>query len=133
MRTTETIGIYGSLSNSSLYEQRYLENIKKLYQTTRKYANQHHCKAILEAAMISTPEGCINNSSMTPNQYLSTKKPSARKSLCQFSEILDVKHKTTISRSVATKENLKEIKTGNVFWPNVSNFRGHTKINQTIR
>ena len=34
--------------------------------------------------MVSTPEGCTDNSHMTPNQYEPKKDPSARKSIRQF-------------------------------------------------
>ena len=47
-------------------------------------------KAILEAAMVFTPEGFTDNSPMSRGLSLSVKKPSAIKSLCQFSEAWDV-------------------------------------------
>ena len=73
-----------------------LEKIKKLYKTAGKCDNQHQYKAMLESAMVSTPEGCTYNILMTPNPYVSTKKPSAIKSIHQFSETLYVKHKTAV-------------------------------------
>ena len=80
------IGFDQSLSNNALYEHRCLENIKKLYKTASKCEYQQQYKAIIEAAMVSTSEGCKNNSPMTPNPYVSTKNPSAIKSLRQFTE-----------------------------------------------
>ena len=53
---------------------------------------------------------------MTPNPYVSTKNPSAIKSLRQFTETLDVKHNTTVRSFGAAKEKCKAIKRGNVFW-----------------
>ena len=53
--------------------------------------------------MFSIPEGCTNNSPKTPNPSVSTKNPSARKSLCQFPEKLDVKHNTSVRRFGASK------------------------------
>ena len=53
--------------------------------------------------MVSSPEGCNNNSTMTPNTPVSNKNPSARKSLHQFSDTLDVKHNTDVSRFGAAK------------------------------
>ena len=45
-----------SLRNNDLYENRFLENIKKLYKTTGKYEDQNNYKAMIEAEMASTPE-----------------------------------------------------------------------------
>ena len=59
---------------------------------------------MIEEAMVSTPEGCTNNIPMTPNPYVSNKKLSARKSLYQFTKTLNVKHKTTVCKFVATKK-----------------------------
>ena len=47
--------------------------------------------------MVSTHEGCNDNSTVKPNQSEPTKNPSARKSLRQFEEELDVKHNTAVS------------------------------------
>ena len=47
---------------------------------------QQQYKTIIEAALVSTHEGCTDNSPMTPNPYVSTKNPSARKSLRKFTE-----------------------------------------------
>ena len=51
------IGADQSLSNSVLYEQRYCENTKKLYKYDGNCDYQQQYEAILEAAMVSTPEG----------------------------------------------------------------------------
>ena len=63
--------------------------------------------------MVSTPEGFNVNSPMTPNQSESTKNPGEIKLLCQFSETLDVKHKTDFRRSGVAKAKRKYIRTGN--------------------
>ena len=65
---------------------------------------------MIEAGIVSKPEGCINKNMMTPNLYVSTKKHSARKSLHQLSESLDVKYKTDINRLGAAKARLKALK-----------------------
>ena len=54
-----SVGFYQPLSSSSFYEHRCLENIKELYKTSGKCEDQHHHMAMIEAVMISTPEGCI--------------------------------------------------------------------------
>ena len=85
---------------------------------------------MIEAAMVATYEVCTDSSPMTPNPCLSTKKASEIKSLRQFTETLDVKHRAAVFRFGAAKANLKAINIGNVLWSNISKRRGHTKINQ---
>ena len=51
---------------------------------------------MIESALVSTPEGFTNNSPITPNPSLSTKYPISRKSFSQFTDTLDVKHKTAV-------------------------------------
>ena len=89
-----TIGIDQSLSNSALFKHMCLQNIKKLYKNSRKCDNQQQFKYILEAAMVSTPEGFTNNSPIYPMTPPTLNKPNARKSLCIFTYILYVKKKT---------------------------------------
>ena len=75
----KTIGIDQSLSNNALFEHKFLQNIKKLYKHASKCDVQQQFKYILEATMVSTPEGFTNNSPrylMTPTPV---NKPSARK------------------------------------------------------
>ena len=91
-------------------EHRCLENIKKLYKTAGKCDDQQQHKAIIEAAMVSTPEGCTSNNLMTPNPYMYNKNPSSIISLPQFTEILDVKHNTYVRSYGAARENYKAIK-----------------------
>ena len=71
-----------------------MNNIKKIYQHAGKCDNQQNLKDIIYAAILSTPEGVTDNS---PNVHMTSthvKKPSARKSLCLFTNILDVQPKT---------------------------------------
>ena len=70
---------------------------------------------------------------MTTNPSVYTKNPSAIKSLRQFTETLDVKHKTAVRRFVASKENYKAIKRGFLLWSKISKRRGNTKINKKVR
>ena len=56
-----------------MYENICLENIKKLYKPSGKFNNQKNYKAILGAAMISTPEVFTNNSTMPHRQYMNVK------------------------------------------------------------
>ena len=68
--------------------------------------------------MVSTNEGCTDNSPMIPNQYDPTKNPFARKPLRKFSDALYVKHKTDVRMLGTAKANCKPTKTGNVLWSN---------------
>ena len=63
--------------------------------------------------MVSTPVGYTNNSPMSMIQYVIVKKPSSMKSLRQFLEALDVKHKTSIYRLGTAKSKIKAIILGN--------------------
>ena len=57
--------------------------------------------------MVSTPEGFTDNSPRSPMTPTLSKKPSARKSLCLFTNILDVKNKTAIRQVRADKSKRK--------------------------
>ena len=87
----KTIGIDQSLSTNSLSEHKCLQNIKKLYKHSGKCDDQQQLKDILEADMVSTPEGYTNKSPISPMTPTPAKKPIDRKSLCLFTNIFDVK------------------------------------------
>ena len=83
--------------------------------------------AIIEAAMVSTPEGFTNSSTMAPNLYVYNKKPSAIKSLHKFTETLDVKHKTDVNRFGGAKAKHKGTKKDNALWSITAKLCDHTK------
>ena len=88
-----------------MYEQH-----KKIYQHAGKCDDQQNLKDILEAALLSTPEGFTDNS---PNVHMTStpvKKPSASKSLCLFTNIFDVKKKTAKHRIGAAKSKCRSMK-----------------------
>ena len=87
----QTIGIDPSLSNNNIYEHKCLENIKILYKQAGKCDDQQQFKDIIEAAMVSTPGGFTDNSPIYPRTSSPVKKPSSRKSLCMFTNVLYVK------------------------------------------
>ena len=66
--------------------------------------------------MVSTPEGFTNNTPIYPMTPPTLKKPSAGKSLCLFTNILDVRNKTAKRRVGAAKSNLKANKSGTKIW-----------------
>ena len=61
------------------------------------------------------------------------KKPSARKSLCLFINILEVNPKTAKRRFVAAKSKLKSMKVCNSLWTKTTKRKGHSKINEQIK
>ena len=61
------------------------------------------------------------------------KKPSARKSLCLFTNILDVKPATEKRRFVDAKSRRKAMKVCNSLWTKKSKRKGHSKINEQIK
>ena len=73
----QKIGIEPSLSNNTIYEQKWLENIKNLYKQAGKCDDQQQFKDILEADMVSTPEVFTENSPISPRKSTLVKKPSA--------------------------------------------------------
>ena len=62
----QTIGIDQYLSNNDIYEHKCLENIKKIYKQAGKCDDHQQFKYILEAAMVSIPEGFTNGSPISP-------------------------------------------------------------------
>ena len=70
-------------------------------------------QATIDASILSTTEGVTDNS---PNVHMVSKpvkKPSARKSLSLFTNILDVNPKTAKRRFVAAKSKRKSMKVCN--------------------
>ena len=88
-----TIGIYQLLRNSDIFEHRCLQNINKLYKHSGKCDSQQKFKDIIEAAIVSTPEGFTNNTPRYPMTPQTSKKLSARKPLCIFTNVLDLSKK----------------------------------------
>ena len=84
----QTMGIDPHLSNNNIYEHKCLENIKKIYKQAGNFDDQKQFKDILEAAMVSTPEGFTNNSPISASTSTPFNKPRAQKSLCMFTNVL---------------------------------------------
>ena len=66
--------------------------------------------------MVSTTEGFTYNSPRSPMTPTTLKETSARKLLCIFTNILDVKKKTSIRQVGTAKSKGKEIKAENTPW-----------------
>ena len=83
--------------------------------------------------MVYTPEGFTKNSPIAPMTSTPVNKPSSRKSLCIFTNILDVKKKTDIRRVGAAKLERKAIKYGTTPWVLKQKKKGNSKINHQIK
>ena len=68
-----------------------MSSIKKIYQHAGKCDNQQNLKGVLDADMMSTQEEITDDSPSVPMTSTPVKKPSARKSLCLFTNIFDIK------------------------------------------
>ena len=109
-----------------------MNNIKNIYQHAGKCDDKKNLKNILEAALLSTPEGFTDNS---PNLHMKSspvKTRSARKALCLFTNILDVQPKTAKHRFVAAKSRRKAMKVCISLWTKKIR-KGHSKINDRIK
>ena len=82
--------------------------------------------------MVSTPEGFTDNSPNAPMKSTPVKKPSARKALRLFTNILDVKPKIAKRRIVVEKFKRRAIKVGKTCGPRKKR-KGHSKINEQIK
>ena len=82
--------------------------------------------------MVSTPGGIIYNSPNVPMTSTTVKK-NARKSLCLFTNILDVKPKTEKRRIVAAKSKRRSIKVGTSQSNKTIKRKNHSKINEQIK
>ena len=84
-------------------------------------------KDILDAAILSTPEGVTYNCPDVPMPSTTVKKPSARKSLYLFTNILDTKPKTEKRRIGAVKSKCRAIKVDTSLWTKKKNEKGIKK------
>ena len=62
----KTIGVDQSKSNNSIFKHVCFQNINKLYKHASKFDDQQQFKDIIEAGMVSNPEGFTNNSTRSP-------------------------------------------------------------------
>ena len=106
-----------------------MNNMKKIYQHAGKCDDQQNLKDILDTDMMSTPEGVTDNIPNVPLTSTPVNKLSARKSLCLFTTILDVKPKTAKRRIVATKSKRRAMKVGSSQRTKKIKIKGHSKIN----
>ena len=92
----KTIGIDQLSCKRSSFGHKCLNNIKKIYQHAGKCDDQQNLNDILDADMVLTPKGFTDDSPNLPMTSTPVKKPSASKSLCLFTNILNLKEKIAI-------------------------------------
>ena len=83
--------------------------------------------------MFYTPERFTDNSPIYPMASILVKKQSAQKSLCMFTNILEVKKKTAYRQVVAAKYKPKAIKFINSPWELKQKRKGNSKIDEQIK
>ena len=93
-----------------------MNSIKMIYQHAGKCDDQQNIKDIIDTAMVSTIQGVTDNITNVPMTSTPAKKPSARKSLCLFTNILDVHPKTAKRPIVAEKSKRRAMKVCNNLW-----------------
>ena len=89
-----------------------MNNIKNIYQHAGKRDDEQNIKNILDAVMVSTPEGFTDNITNVPMKPTPVNKPSTSKSLCLFTNKLEVKPKIEKRRIVDTKSKHRAMKVG---------------------
>ena len=112
----KTIVIDQSLCTRSSFEHKGMNNIEKIYQHAGKCDDQNNLKGIIDATIVSTLEGVKDNSPDVTMKSTPGKKPSAGKSLCLFSNTLDVKPKKAKRHIVAEKLNCRAMNVGTSQW-----------------
>ena len=75
----KTIGIDQILRNSALFEHICLKDINKLYKHAGKFDDKQQLKDILEDAMVYTPGGFTNNTTISPIIQPTLNKPKFQK------------------------------------------------------
>ena len=83
--------------------------------------------------MVSTTDKFTYNSTMLPGPSVTFRNPSARKSLCLFTEFLDVKNKTDVSPVSAAESKCKAVREDIMLWSSIPKRRRYTKINEQVK
>ena len=83
--------------------------------------------------MVMTTNYFIYDSPNVPMTSTAVKKPSASKSLCLFTNILNVKNKTKKYRVGDAESKRRSMKVGNRLWTNKTKRKGYSKINEYIK
>ena len=94
-----------------------------------KCENQKQYKAIIQVEILYAPEGFTYNIPISPVPSVTITNPSERKSLSPFTELLDVKKKSSVCRLGTDKSKCKLIISESLLWSSITKRQGHKKIN----
>ena len=83
--------------------------------------------------MVSTQEGVTDETPNVPMTSTPVKKRSARKSLCLFTNTLNIKQKAEKRHIGAAKSKRRALKVRNSMCTNKQKRKGHSKINEHIK
>ena len=109
------------------------EKLRYYKKSSGKCDNQQEYKAIVKAAIVSTPEVIAENIPLNMGRLGTTKKSSARKSLSPFFALLDVKQKTVVRILGASKTKCKAIRTISSLWYSINNQIWYTKTKASVK
>ena len=93
-----------------------MNNIKNSYQHAAKCDDQKNLRDIIDSAMVLITDVVTDNSTNLPMTSTPVKKSSASKSLCLFTNILDVKKKIAKRCIVAAKSKSRAMKVDTIQW-----------------
>ena len=128
----KTIGIDQLLSHGALFEHTCLQNIKILYKHAGKCDGQQKLKYTLDEAIVFTTKGFTDKIPRSPITPTPVNNPSARKPLCLFTNMLDVKNKTATRQVRYAKSKRKATKSGSKPWSLKREQKESTKINDLV-
>ena len=77
--------------------------------------------------MLSSPDGFTDNSPISSIPYVTVKNISARKSLHQFTQVLDIQNKASVCRLGGYKSKFKATRAGSMLCSSIQNRILHTK------
>ena len=104
-----------------------MEQINNYYKYSGKCYYKQQYKGILEAEMISTLQGLSDRIKISLSMSVPVKKNTARKALCNFYEVLNVKQKTSVHSLGDEESNIKDIITCHMSWSSIPRSQAHTK------
>ena len=125
----KTICIDQSLCISYYFEHKYMNNIKKIYQHASKCDDQQNLKDVLDASVVSNPEVVTDNIPNVPMTSTPVNKPSARKSMCLFTNIFNVKNRIANHCILDAKSKRRAMKVSTSQWTKKIKRQGYSKIN----
>ena len=123
------IYVYQSLRNSDLTNTDVFKT-EKICKSSVKCEYKQDYKVIIEVVMVSTPEGCTENSPVSSLLFVTVKQPNTRK---WCSEKMDFKPKSAVRSLCDSNLKRRAIIVVSMLWSIISKQCGHTTINECIK